>query len=201
MQLLDDLIKQIAHFPGIGKKSATRIAYYLLKTPKEKNDRLAHLISTLQEKIVSCQLCGNYSEESICNICSNLKRDQKIVCVVEQAQDIFKIESTNEFNGIFHVLNGVLSPLDGIGTKELRLDKLFQRIQEKNITEVIIATNPTPEGDTTALFIANQLQNTNILISRIASGLPVGGDMEYADQLSIAYSMRSRLPMTSPKFE
>ncbi len=198
MRPLDQLIKEIAKFPGVGKKSASRIAFYLLKSPPSYNLTLSRLIGEIQEKVHPCSICGHLSESKICYICDDPSRNREILCVVEQPQDVFKIEATREFTGYFHVLGGLLSPLDGVGPEELRLSQLCDRIRKDNVREIIVATNPTPEGDNTALFISHLLQDSEVEISRIATGLPIGGDMEYADTLSIAHSMRSRRSI-SPK--
>ena len=192
MNSLDLLIKNLSKLPGVGKKSASRIAYYLLNSSSGFNDTLGREIGEIQSIIRKCTICGNYTEEEICSICSSLNRDRSILCVVEQPQDIQTIDSTGDFKGIFHVLNGVLAPLDGIGPDELQLGKLVERVKNESVTEIIIATNPTLEGDSTALYIAHLFSETDLSITRIASGLPVGGDFEYADKLSISRAFKGR---------
>jgi len=192
MNSLDLLIKNLSKLPGVGKKSASRIAYYLLNSSSGFNDALGREIAEIQSIIRKCTVCGNYTEEEICSICSSINRDRSILCVVEQPQDIQTIESTGEFRGLFHVLNGVLAPLDGIGPEELQLGRLVERVKKDSVSEIIIATNPTLEGDSTALYIAHLFSGTDVSITRIASGLPVGGDFEYADKLSISRAFKGR---------
>lgn len=192
MNSLDLLIKNLSKLPGIGKKSAARIAYFLLNSSQGFNETLGKEISEIQKLIKKCRICGNFTEEDLCYICSSEDRDRTVLCVVEQAQDVATIESTGEYGGLFHVINGVLSPLDGIGPEELRLNRLVERVNREDIREIIIATNPTLEGDSTALYIAQMFQDSDVSITRIASGIPVGGDFEYADKLSISRAFRGR---------
>lgn len=192
MSALDALVSHISRLPGIGKKSATRIAYYLLERDRQLSTRLAEAISTLHDKVVLCEECGRYTETQPCGVCSDESRDRSLMCVVERAQDAEVIEQSGEFNGLYHVLGGVLSPLDGIGPAELRVSELFERIGRIGIGEVILATNPSVEGDTTALYLVKLLQEKGIDCSRLALGLPVGGDLEYADRLTLARSLRGR---------
>ncbi|MBN2656525.1 MAG: recombination protein RecR, partial [Spirochaetales bacterium] len=156
------------------------------------NETLGLEIMEIQDRIHPCPECGNYTEDDKCYICSSLDRDRSILCVVEQPQDVLTIDSTGEYRGLFHVINGVLSPLDGIGPEELQLGKLVDRVKRNQIDEIIIATNPTLEGDSTALFIAQMFKDSHINITRIASGIPVGGDFEYADKLSISRAFKGR---------
>jgi recombination protein RecR len=192
MNSLELLVKNLSKLPGIGKKSASRIAYFLLNSSSGYNEILGREISEIQNKIKKCSNCGNYTEEDICSICSSNNREKFQLCVVEQAQDVLTIESTGEYKGLYHVINGVLSPLDGIGPEELQLGKLVDRVKKNDVTEIIIATNPTLEGDSTALYIAHLFKDTHVTITRIASGLPVGGDFEYADKLSISRAFKGR---------
>lgn len=191
MESLDDLINSFSSLPSIGKKSATRLAYFILKSDKRISEKLAHDLLNIKEKIINCSVCGTYTESNPCEICTSLNRES-VICVVEQSQDVYMIDSTGEYSGFFHVLNGVLSPLNGIGPRELRLDDLVQRVKDKAINEVIIATNPTVEGDTTALYILKLLEELPIKVSRIASGMPVGGDMEYIDKQTLSRSLKGR---------
>lgn len=191
MESLNDLVSSFSSLPSIGKKSATRLAYFILKSDNKVAQKLAHDLLNINEQIKNCSVCGTYTESDPCEICSSLNRD-KVICVVEQSQDVYMIDSTGEYNGYFHVLNGVLSPLNGIGPKELKLDALVERVKTQNIEEVIIATNPTIEGDTTALYIVKLIEEFNINITRIASGMPVGGDMEYIDKQTLSRSLRGR---------
>jgi len=192
MNTLESLITLLSRLPGIGRKSAVRLAYSLLKGDAEFNILLGKSISELKDRIHKCRVCGNYTEEDLCSICSSSDRDQSLLCVVEESQDIMMIESTGDFKGLYFVLHGVLSPLDGIGPRELGFDRLMERI-DQGVTELILATNPTLEGDSTALYIKHLLDGKEIRISRIASGLPVGGDMEYADKMSISRAFRGRV--------
>lgn len=194
MTSLDELIQALAKLPGIGRKSAARLAYHLLQTDQQFNTRLGKLIHSVQQKIIRCSRCGSFTEagEDPCPICTYPDRDRSSLCVVEHPQDVLTLETTGAFNGLFHVLGGLISPLDGIGPEQLSLGKLADRIAEESIQEVIVATNPTEEGDTTALYIAHLLKQTGVRVTRLASGIPVGGDLEYADRITIARSLRGR---------
>lgn len=192
MNALEELAESFSRLPGIGKKSANRIATHLLKADSSFLQRFAHQITTLQERIKPCSVCGAYTEVEPCWICSNPARERNLICVVEQPQDVQTIEASKEYHGLFHVLGGVISPLDGVGPEDLSFGRLLERIRGGNISEVIIATNPTVEGDTTALYLQRLLVDCNLTITRLASGLPVGGDLEYADRLTLARSFRGR---------
>ena len=192
MNALDELTESFSRLPGIGKKSASRIANHLLKADMLFVNRFAKQIETLQQKIKPCSVCGSWTENDPCPICSDPSRDRTVICVVEQPQDVTTIENSHEFTGLFHVLGGVINPLEGIGAAELHLDALLNRVKENGIKEVILATNPTVEGDTTALYIQRLLSETEVVVTRLASGLPVGGDLEYADRLTLARSFRGR---------
>lgn len=193
MTALDLLAKQLSRLPGIGPKSASRLAYHLIKTDAQYNRQLAESIATIQEVIFPCPVCGSYTETSPCSICTDPSRDQNLLCVVEQPQDVVTITASGAYNGLFHVLGGALSPLDGIGPDQLDFGNLMKRINQSSFTEVIIATNPTEEGDTTAMYLRHLLKERNLLVTRLASGLPIGGDLEYADRLTLARSMRGRV--------
>lgn len=192
MESLNELVNSFAMLPSIGKKSASRLAYYILKSDRSIAEKLAHDLLEVKNKIKNCSVCGTYTESDVCEICSSLNRE-KVICVVEQSQDVYLIDSTGEYRGYFHVLNGVLSPLNGIGPKELKLDKLIERVKNDGFKEVIIATNPTLEGDTTALYIVKLLEGSGVKVSRIASGMPVGGDMEYIDKQTLSRSLSGRI--------
>lgn len=193
MTTLERLVQHFSRLPGIGKKSASRIAYFILKSDQSFAEQLAGDIAVLKQRIHQCTICGNYTEDDPCSICSDGSRQQTIVCVVEQSEEVQTIEQTNEYHGLFHVLSGVISPLDGVGPRDLTIDKLMKRISEGTIQEVIIATNPTVEGDATAMYLRQLLEDHSVTVSRLASGLPVGGDLEYADRLTLARSIRSRI--------
>ncbi|MCI7036224.1 MAG: recombination mediator RecR [Treponema sp.] len=192
MNALDEITESFSRLPGIGKKSAARIANHLLRADSVFMARFANQIATLQEKIKACSVCGSWTEEDPCPICSAVNRDRTLICVVEQPQDVVTIESSREFNGLFHVLGGVISPLEGMTPDKLRIQSLLERVKNEGVKEVILATNPTVEGDTTALFIQRLLKETGVAVTRLASGLPVGGDLEYADRLTLARSFRGR---------
>ena len=192
MNTLDLLAKNLSRLPGIGSKSARRVAHFLLKADSHWVSELASQIDRLQESIVYCDICGNYTETSPCPICSDPGRDIGSICVVEQPEDIGTIEATGDFTGLYHVLGGVISPIDGMGPEQLTISRLLQRLKTGEVSELIIATNPTVEGETTALYIANLLKNTGIMISQLASGLPAGGDLEYADRLTVSRSLKGR---------
>ena len=193
MNALEELAETLSRLPGIGKKSATRLAYHVLNTDSSYAKTLADELLTLHSRITKCSECGAYTETDPCHICSNNLRERNVICVVEQPQDVETIEASHEYHGLFHVLGGVISPLDGIGPDQLSFAKLLERVKTGGITEVIIATNPTVEGDTTALYLQKILAETGVEVSRLASGLPVGGDLEYADRLTLARSFRGRI--------
>lgn len=192
MSVLDRLIKQFSRLPGVGAKSATRMAYYLLRTDPGFVESLGESLRELRSRIRPCAECGNYTEQAVCEICSDSGRDQSVVCVVEQPQDISVLEASREYRGLYHALMGVISPIDGVGPEDLTIGKLIERIRRLGISEVILATNPTVEGDTTALYVAKQIEQTGARASRLALGLPVGGDLEYADRLTIGRALRGR---------
>ena len=193
MNALEELAETLSRLPGIGKKSATRLAYHVLNTDSSYAKTLAEELLKLHSRIIKCSECGAYTETDPCPICSNNLRERNIICVVEQPQDVETIEASHEYHGLFHVLGGVISPLDGIGPDQLSFSKLLERVKTGGIAEVIIATNPTVEGDTTALYLQKILAETGVEVSRLASGLPVGGDLEYADRLTLARSFRGRI--------
>ena len=192
MNAIEELAESFSRLPGIGKKSALRISYHLLKTDPAFLHQFAREMVTLHERIKQCSVCGAYTEKDPCPICSDPLRDRQLICVVEQPQDVSTIEASREFRGLFHVLGGVIAPLDGIGPDQLSIGKLVDRVREEDIREVIIATNPTVEGDATALYLQKVLSTTGVTVTRLASGLPVGGDLEYADKLTLARSFRDR---------
>ena len=190
--LLDDLIESLTILPGIGRKSASRIAFYLLKLPRQKVEELASTIVTSRLNLKPCARCGNLTESELCHICTDSKRDNHIVCVVEESSDVVVIENTSEYRGVYHVTGGALSPLDGIGPDDINLAMLEKRVKDDGITEVILATNPNTEGEATAAFIINLLRPYNIKITRIARGIPVGGFLEYADKTTLSKALENR---------
>lgn len=193
MNAIEELADSFSRLPGIGKKSAMRISYHLLNEDPAFLSQFARELTTLHQRIKRCSVCGSYTETDPCAICSDMLRDRSLLCVVEQPQDVMTIDASHEFRGLFHVLGGVIAPLEGIGPDQLSIGRLVERVKDGEIKEVIIATNPTVEGDTTALYIQRILSQTGVTVSRLASGLPVGGDLEYADKLTLARSFRGRI--------
>ena len=184
------LIEQLAKLPGVGKATAQRLAFFILKSDQQDNINLAHAIKEIKEKITFCVDCGIMSESEICSICLDENRDEKIICVVEEPQDIYSFEKTNSFKGRYHVLGGVLSPLDGVGPDELNIENLYNRVESG--MEVILATNPSVEGDTTCLYLSGKLEDRGVKVTRLARGLPVGSDLEYMDELTLVRAMEGR---------
>ncbi len=196
MSAIEQLTAELAKLPGIGRKTATRLTFHLLKQSRGTVESLARAIQTMAERIAPCSTCGNYSETDPCSICVDSRRDSTILCVVEEASDIEAIERSGEFRGLYHVLGGHLSPLDGIGPDDLRIDDLFRRVANgSGVDEVIVATNPSMEGEVTATYIRGVLAPAGLQVTRIASGLPVGGDLEYADRPTIARALAARREM------
>lgn len=192
MTTLDQLVQAIGRLPGLGRKSATRIAYALLTGERAKAARLSSLIGELHDRIVRCRVCGSFTESDPCDVCTDTTRDRTTICVVEQPQDVAALEASHEYHGLYHVLGGVIAPIEGVGPEQLAIAELVRRSGGDEVREVIIATNPTVEGDTTALYVARELVPTGVTVSRLALGLPVGGDLEYADRLTLARSLRGR---------
>ena len=184
------LIEQLAKLPGVGKATAQRLAFFILKSDQQDNINLAHAIKEIKEKITFCVDCGIMAESEICSICLDENRDGKIICVVEEPQDIYSFEKTNSFKGRYHVLGGVLSPLDGVGPDELNIENLYNRVESG--MEVILATNPSIEGDTTCLYLSGKLEDRGVKVTRLARGLPVGSDLEYMDELTLVRAMEGR---------
>ena len=184
------LIEQLAKLPGVGKATAQRLAFFILKSDQKENIALANAIKEIKENIRFCFECGIMSESEICNICTDQNREGSIICVVEEPQDIYSFERTNSYKGKYHVLGGVLSPLDGIGPDDLNLDNLYKRVVSG--MEVILATNPSVEGDTTCLYLSKKLEELGVNVTRLARGLPVGSDLEYMDELTLVRAMEGR---------
>lgn len=189
---LKKLVEALTRFPGIGQKSAQRIAFYLLSCSREDVVAIARAMVDAKDKLGFCQTCGSLAEADLCIYCSDPKRDNNLLCVVQEPRDVLVLERTGQYSGLYHVLHGALSPLDGIGPEELKLDRLVSRIKESEIREVIIATNPNVEGDATAGYLARLLNPLSIRVTRIAFGLPVGGDIEYADDLTLSRALDGR---------
>ncbi len=191
-QPVQALIDELGKLPGIGPKSAQRIAFHLLKAPGEDVGRLAAAITDAKARVRFCVRCWNVADAELCPICADERRDPSVLCVVEESRDIVAIEKTGEFNGRYHVLLGAMSPLDGIGPEQLKVKELFARLEPEGVREVILCTNPNTEGEVTAMYIARMLQPFDIAVTRIASGLPVGGDLEYADELTLGRALENR---------
>jgi recombination protein RecR len=194
---IDELAAELSKLPGIGRKTALRLTYFLLKQRPEQSRRLADALTTLAERVRPCAECFNLTEEERCAVCRDQRRDRGVICAVEEASDIGAIERTGEYRGLYHVLGGRLSPLDGIMPEDLTIDRLIARVRGGEVREVIVATNPSLEGEATALYVQRQLagQVTGVAVTRIARGLPVGGDLEYADGVTIAQAISARREM------
>ncbi|WP_202566126.1 recombination mediator RecR [Agreia sp. COWG] len=190
--IVQELIDELGRLPGIGPKSAQRIAFHILQTESFDVTRLAEVLIEVRDKVHFCSICGNVSEQDTCTICRDPRRQQTVICVVEEAKDVVAIERTREFRGLYHVLGGAISPIDGIGPDNLRIRELMQRLADVNITEVIIATDPNLEGEATATYLSRLLNTLQIRITRLASGLPVGGDLEYADEVTLGRAFEGR---------
>ena len=190
--IVQELIDELGRLPGIGPKSAQRIAFHILQTESFDVSRLAEVLIEVRDKVHFCSICGNVSEQETCSICRDPRRSQTVICVVEEAKDVVAIERTREFRGLYHVLGGAISPIDGIGPDNLRIRELMQRLSDVNITEVIIATDPNLEGEATATYLSRLLNTLQIRVTRLASGLPVGGDLEYADEVTLGRAFEGR---------
>jgi len=192
---VQNLIDELGKLPGVGPKSAQRIAFHLVKLSEQDALRLAHAISEAKEKVRFCETCFNMSDDQFCEICADQRRDRSLICVVEEPRDIVAVEKTHEYRGYYHVLQGAINPIDGIGPDQLRIQELLQRLQEGAVEEVILCTNPNIEGEATAMYLAKLIEPLEIPVTRIASGLPVGGDLEYADELTLGRAIEGRREM------
>ena len=190
--IVQELIDEFGRLPGIGPKSAQRIAFHILQTPNFDVSRLAQLLGEVREKVRFCEVCGNVSEQERCAICRDPRRDTSVICVVEDAKDVAAIERTREFRGLYHVLGGAISPIAGVGPDDLRIAQLMQRLADGTVKEVILATNPNLEGEATATYLSRLLHTLEISVTRLASGLPVGGDLEYADEVTLGRAFEGR---------
>ena len=186
------LIQEFKKLPGIGAKSAQRLVFHLIRRPNEDCQKLAEAVSQLKASLVLCSTCHDITEVDPCRICSNSNRDPKVICVVEEPFNILSIEKTGVYNGYYHVLHGAISPIDGIGPDDLKLENLYERLKENNVEEVIVATNPTSEGEATALYLSKLIKPLDIQLSRIASGIPVGADLEYTDTVTLTRALSGR---------
>ena len=189
------LIEELQRLPGIGPKSAQRLAFYILKGEESDVLRLADALAEVKRSVHFCPRCFNFAEDELCDICSDPRRDASMICVVEEPKDIVAFERTGEFGGLYHVLQGAISPIDGVGPEQLRVRELITRLGDGTVTEVIVATNPSVEGETTALYLARLVKPLGVRVTRIASGLPVGGDIEYADEVTLGRAMEGRREM------
>jgi len=190
--VVQELIDELGRLPGIGPKSAQRIAFYILQADADRPRRLAQVLMEVKERVRFCEVCFNVTEELRCNICRDARRNQTTICVVEESKDVQAIERTREFRGLYHVLGGAISPIDGIGPDNLRIKELMVRLGNPDISEVIIATDPNLEGEATATYLTRMLSPLGITVSRLASGLPVGGDLEYADEVTLGRAFEGR---------
>ena len=190
--VVQELIDELSRLPGVGPKSAQRIAFHLLQTEDDQAKRLAQVLLEVKERVRFCEVCGNVSEEDRCNICRDTRRNQTMICVVEESKDVQAIERTREYRGLYHVLGGAISPIEGIGPDQLRIKELLTRLSNAQVVEVIIATDPNMEGEATATYIARMLSHLGINVTRLASGLPVGGDLEYADEVTLGRAFAGR---------
>lgn len=189
---IQSLIDELGRLPGIGPKSAQRIAFHIIQSERSEVERLIDALRTVKERVKFCLICGNISEESECAICRDSRRDSNLICVVEESKDVVAIEKTREFRGRYHVLGGSISPIDGVGPDQLRIKELLSRLQDAKVHEVIIATDPNLEGEATATYLVRLIKPLGVVVSRLASGLPVGGDLEYADEVTLGRAFEGR---------
>jgi recombination protein RecR len=191
---VENLVAQLTRLPGVGTRTAHRLAFHLLRVPKDEAEALAAAIGDVKEKVRFCSECGNLTEEERCDICRDERRDRALVCVVEQPADLISVERTHEYRGLYHVLGGALSPIDGVEPGHLRIDELMSRVERNGIQEVVLATNPNMTGEATAAYLADRLRG-RVRVTRLASGLPVGGDLEYADEVTLGRALTGRREM------
>ena len=192
---LTELMDTLQTLPGVGRKTAERMAFHILKSPGNQARKLAESIMEVKEKVLLCSVCFSFTEKDPCQTCQDPERDKSVICVVEEPHDVYSIERVGDFNGVYHALMGALSPLDGVGPEELKVAELVKRVNGGGVKEVIIATNPNVEGEATAMYIAKALAGSGALVTRIARGLPVGGELEYADEMTLARALSGRLKM------
>jgi recombination protein RecR len=191
---VQNLVAQLTRLPGVGQRTAQRLAFHLLRAPKDEALALAAAIADVKERVRFCRECGNLTEEEVCAICLDTRRDHSLICVVEQPVDLISVERTAEFRGLYHVLGGALSPIDGVEPSDLRIDELIQRVERNGVEEVVVATNPNMTGEATAAYLADRLRG-RVRVTRLASGLPVGGDLEYADEVTLGRALTGRREM------
>lgn len=193
--LLDNAVNEFARLPGIGKKTALRLVLHLIKLNPEEVQRFSQAIDKMKKDVMFCTVCHNISDTAVCNICSNPSRKKETICVIENIRDVIAIESTQQFSGLYHVLGGIISPLDGVGPDQLNIETLVNRVQQGGVNEIIFALNPNIQGDTTIYYIQKKLQPYNVTISTIARGIAFGGELEYADELTLGRSLQNRMPV------
>ncbi len=191
---VDNLVAQLTRLPGIGARTAQRLAFHILQRPPEEALALAAALAEVKERVRFCRECGNLTEEEYCAICTDARRDRSMICVVEQPVDVISLERTHEFRGLYHVLGGALSPIDGVDPGDLRIDELVRRVEANDVQEVVLATNPNMTGEATAAYVASRLRD-RVRVTRLASGLPVGGDLEYADEVTLGRALNGRREM------
>jgi recombination protein RecR len=191
---VENLVAQLSRLPGVGQRTAQRLAFHLLQRPKDEALALARAIEDVKERVRFCRECGNLTEEETCEICRDARRDPTVICVVEQPVDLISLERTAEFRGLYHVLGGALSPIDGVEPSDLRIDELLRRVERNGVEEVVLATNPNMTGEATAAYLADRLRG-RVRVTRLASGLPVGGDLEYADEVTLGRALSGRREM------
>jgi recombination protein RecR len=191
---VDNLVAQLTRLPGVGTRTAQRLAFHLLRVSKEEAAALSEAIGEVKERVRFCRECGNLTEDEVCAICLDARRDHHVICVVEQPADLISVERTAEYRGLYHVLGGALSPLDGVEPSHLRIDELFRRVDKNGVEEVVLATNPNMTGEATASYLADRLRG-KVRVTRLASGLPVGGDLEYADEVTLGRALTGRRDM------
>jgi recombination protein RecR len=189
---LTSLIEELCRLPGIGEKTAQRLAFFILRTPKMRVERLAQALMEVKEKVIFCSQCSGITETDPCPVCTDPSRDRSLICVVEDPSDVFLIDRTGTYKGLYHVLMGALSPLDGVGPEQLRIDTLLKRVDQGGVREIICATNPTMEGEATVLYLAKLVKPRGVRLTRLAHGLPVGGSLEYADEITLSRSLEGR---------
>jgi recombination protein RecR len=190
---VDNLVAQLTRLPGIGTRTAQRLAFHILAVPSDEANALGHAIADVKERVRPCRECGNLTEDELCGVCLDTRRDRTVICVVEQPADVLSLERTHEYRGLYHVLGGALSPMDGVEPRDLRIEQLLDRAGDGVVEEVVLATNPTMTGEATAAYLADRLRE-RVSVTRLASGLPVGGDLEYADEVTLGRALSGRRP-------
>ena len=191
---VENLVSQLTRLPGVGQRTAQRLAFHLLRVSKDEAGALSAAIAEVKERVRFCRECGNLTEDEVCSICLDARRDRSVICVVEQPADLLSIERTAEYRGLYHVLGGALSPIDGVEPEDLRIDELLRRVERNGVEEVVVATNPNMTGEATAAYLADRLRG-RVRVTRLASGLPVGGDLEYADEVTLGRALAGRREM------